>query len=296
MAPLHTLQDATTLHTAVCHHNELQHTFVSKPKVAPLPIFQSATTTLNYTTHLCITRSGTPHILQDATTLHTAVCHHNELQHTLVSKPKVAPLPIFQSATTTLHYTTQLGITRSGTPHILQDATALHTAVCHHNCIVVGCQSSDRGLFFNTQASGWGVVAHATQVCGRVRLGGDASPMGTHPALQSATTLHYTNFLCITMEWPPFPYGSLPPPHCTTPPPLCITIEWHSSHTVVYCIGCQLEQVEPVKSHGWSFADLYIVAVVDLDSALLHPPGFLPPPPCTTPHTCVQQGVAPLTD
>ena len=122
----HILQDATTLHTAVCHHNELQHTFVSKPKVAPLPIFQSATTTLNYTTHLCITRSGTPHILQDATTLHTAVCHHTELQHTLVPNTKVAPLPILQSVTTTLHYTTHLCITMEWHPS--------HTALLPPHC------------------------------------------------------------------------------------------------------------------------------------------------------------------
>ena len=52
-----------------------------------------------------------------------------------------------------------------------------------------------------------------------------------------------------------------------------------------------LEQVEPVKSHGWSFADLSIVAVVDLDSALLHlfPYFSLPPPPVYS------NGVAPLT-
>ena len=82
---------------------------------------------------------------------------------------------------------------------------------------------------------------------------------------------------------------------------LCITLEWHPSHTGVDCIDSQLEhncvtkQVEPVKSHGRPFADLSIAAVVDMDTALLHPPGFPPPPHCNTPHTCVYNGVAPLT-
>ena len=84
--------------------------------------------------------------------------------------------------------------------------------------------------------------------------------MGWHPsptALQSATTLSYTTHLCLQLRWHPF----------------------------------QLEQVEPVRPHGWSFADSSIVAVVDLDSALLHslPYCNLPPPPVYS------NGVAPLT-
>ena len=49
-------------------------------------------------------------------------------------------------------------------------STMLHCCVV--DCIVVGCQSSVRDLFFKTQASGRGVVAHATHVCGILYCGG----------------------------------------------------------------------------------------------------------------------------